>query len=241
MSEIAAAGVDEIVVSWWGRGSREDARLPLVVSTARRQGLLVGIHLEPYADRSTATIALDLAYLAIFGVRDVYVYHPRDLAAADWAALRASVPATMRLFAGTEKVGFAAAGGFDGVYTYDFVTNRGATFARLCAQAHAAHLLCSPSVGPGYDGRRAGEPPPGRARRRGATYDALWSAALASRADIVTITSFNEWGEGTQIEPARAAKGYRGYDGAWGLTGAAAENAYLERTAYWTARFQGLR
>ena len=38
---------------------------------------------------------------------------------------------------------------FDGVYTYDFSTYGGGKFARLCAQAHAMHLVCAPSVGPG--------------------------------------------------------------------------------------------
>ena len=241
MAEISAAGVDEVVVSWWGRGSAEDARLPLVVSTARRHGLLVGIHLEPYPGRSPVAVALDLAYLAAFGVRDVYVYHPRDFAAADWSGLRAQVPSTMRVFAGTEKVGFAAAGRFDGVYTYDFLTNHGGKFSRLCTQARALRLACAPSVGPGYDGHRAGEPPQGRTRQDGATYDALWSAAVAAHPDVVTITSFNEWGEGTQIEPAQARRGYLGYDGAWGLSGTAAQTAYLARTAYWTGRFHAIR
>jgi hypothetical protein len=241
MTQIASAGVDEVVVSWWGRGSAEDRRLPLVVSTARRHGLVVGIHLEPYSDRTAASVALDLAYLAAFGVRDVYVYHPLDVASSDWAAVRAQVPSTMRLFAGTEKVGFAAAGKFDGVYTYDFITNTGAKFARLCAQAHSMHIACAPSVGPGYDGHRAGEPPPVRARKNGVTYDLLWTAALAARPDVVSITSFNEWGEGTQIEPAQARRGYPGYDGAWGLVGPAAQTAYLSRTTYWTARFHSVR
>ena len=98
------------------------------------------------------------------------------------------------------------------------------------------HLLCAPSVGPGYDGRRAGESPGGRARRNGQTYDLLWTAALAADPDIVTITSFNEWGEGTQIEPAQAHSGYASYDGAWGATGNAADWAYLSRTAYWTTK-----
>ncbi len=31
MDEIRAAGIDEIVVSWWGSGSFEDARLPAVI------------------------------------------------------------------------------------------------------------------------------------------------------------------------------------------------------------------
>jgi glycoprotein endo-alpha-1,2-mannosidase len=30
----------------------------------------------------------------------------------------------------------------------------------------------------------------------------MWSRALAAGGDLVSITSFNEWGEGTQIEPA---------------------------------------
>ena len=239
MAQISAAGIDEVVVSWWGRGSAEDKRLPLVLSTARRRGLLVGIHLEPYPDRSIASIGDDLAYFATLGIRDVYVYHPRDFPAADWAAVNGQAPPTLRLLAGTDLVGFAAAAGFDGIYTYDFNTYGGGKFSRICAEAHAVHLVCAPSVGPGYDGRRAGETAGGRQRANGATYDRLWSAALAAAPDIVTITSYNEWGEGTQIEPAQSRRGYASYDGAWGLLGTAAQTAYLTRTAYWTGRFHG--
>ena len=98
-----------------------------------------------------------------------------------------------------------------------------------------------PSVGPGYDGVRAGENSLSRGRRDGATYDNLWRAAIAAHPDGVTITSFNEWGEGTQIEPAANHKGYLSYDGSWGLRGAAAQMAYLARTSYWTARFGSLK
>jgi hypothetical protein len=237
MAEIAAAGVDEIVISWWGRGSQEDRRLPLVLAAVRRHHLQPAIHLEPYPGRSPATVASDLTYIASLGIRDVFVYHPRDFAASDWATLRAQAPGSLRLFAGTELVGFAAAGHFDGFYTYDFIDYGGGKFVRLCAEAHAVHLLCAPSVGPGYDGVRAGEAPVLSPRRNGATYDNLWTAALAASPDMVTITSFNEWGEGTQIEPAAAHRGYSTYDGAWGLVGVAAQTAYLTRTAYWTGRF----
>jgi Glycosyl hydrolase family 99 len=68
----------------------------------------------------------------------------------------------------------------------------------------------------------------------------MWRKALAASADIVTITSYNEWGEGTQIEPARPLHGYRSYEGAWGLHGIAAAFSYLARTAGWSRSFHGV-
>jgi glycoprotein endo-alpha-1,2-mannosidase len=245
MAEVQAAGIDEIAVSWWGRGSVEDARLPTVAALAAANRIAVAVHVEPYPGRTAASVAADVAYLeATYGIRTVYVYRPLDLSVSDWAAQRAllhAVPGTV-VYAQTALVGAAAAGGFDGVYTYDIVTYGGQMFARLCREAHVAHLLCAPSVGPGYDARRGSGDRVRKLRRHGETYDAMWRAAITSRADRVTITSFNEWHEGTQIEPAapRSRGGYRylSYDGAWGLHGVAAETAYLVRTRYWADVFR---
>jgi len=46
-------------------------------------------------------------------------------------------------------------------------------------------------------------------RERGThrTYDLLWRAALGSAPDWVLITSFNEWHEGTEIEPGVEYRG----------------------------------
>src|SRR5205085_3676455 len=88
------------------------------------------------------------------------------------------------------------------LYTYDVARYGPAAFGPLCARAHRARLLCAPSVGPGYDALRATGDGLARSRRDGATYDAMWQAAIDAGADRVTITSYNEWHEGTQIEPA---------------------------------------
>jgi Glycosyl hydrolase family 99 len=116
-------------------------------------------------------------------------------------------------------------------------------------------LLCAPSVGPGYDALRATGDTHVRTRDGGSAYDAMWKAAIQAGADRVTITSYNEWHEGTQIEPAMtplprtlAATGapstspvrqpYSSYEGAYGLHGKRASRAYLVRTAYWTALYR---
>jgi hypothetical protein len=235
MREIARAGIDEIVFSWWGRGSPEDGRLPAVIDAARSHGLQVAAHLEPYGGRTIATTTADIAYLRTLGIRDFFVYHATDYSAGAWKELISPLK-QLRFFAQTPLAGFAARGGFTGIYTYDIYTYRGQMFARICSQAHRRHLLCAPSVGPGYTARRATGDTRFVNRRNGATYDGMWRALLGAHADVVTITSYNEWHEGTQIEPARARPGYASYDGAWGRHGRAAETAYLVRTAHWTKR-----
>jgi glycoprotein endo-alpha-1,2-mannosidase len=238
MQEIAAAGVDQVVISWWGRGSAEDVRFGPVARATRAAGLVPAAHIEPYGDRDPGSVEQDIAYLRGYGVRDFYVFGAADRPGSDWAEMNDRVVSPVRVFAQTGRVGVAAAGRFDGVYTYDIVTWNGAKFRRICRQAEAAGLLCAPSVGPGFDARRAAGVPELKPRDGGSTYDRMWSAALRSRAELVTITSYNEWHEGTQIEPARARPGYASYDGAWGRRGADAERAYLDRTALWVARLE---
>ena len=235
--EIAAAGVAVVVVSWWGFDSAEDRRLPLVVSAARKHGLSVAVHVEPYVERTPAAAADDITELSAQGFTDFYVYDADRDPAEEWAAALADV-GDVRVFGHSHLVGRAKASGFDGIYTYDVATWNGNTFARICAQARRAGLLCAPSVGPGFDARLATESELVRPRNRGATYDRMWKAAVRARADVVTITSYNEWQEGTQIEPARLQTERPAYEGAWGRRGAAAQRAYLEATARWAARYR---
>jgi glycoprotein endo-alpha-1,2-mannosidase len=240
MREIAAAGVRTVVVSWWGPGSVEAARFPFVARMARAAGLRVAAHVEPYAGRTPAALESDLRPLLDAGVTDYYVYDSTTSPDPEWRQLNARY-AGMRLFANTGLVGKALAGGFAGLYTYDVYTYDGSSFPRICAAARSRRLICAPSVGPGYDASRATGDPRTRSRAMGATYDRMWRAAIRASADIVTITSYNEWHEGTQIEPARAVGApYASYDGAYGLVGRQAEGAYLGRTAEWVRRYDAM-
>ncbi|MEV0388168.1 hypothetical protein [Nonomuraea sp. NPDC050643] len=61
----------------------------------------------------------------------------------------------------------------------------------------------------------------------------------------MSVTSFNEWHEGSVIEPADgtppSGHGYQTFRGAYGRQGKAAETAYPDRTRYWVETFESVR
>ncbi|MFN8222606.1 MAG: hypothetical protein U0R50_05070 [Gaiellales bacterium] len=233
LREIAATGIDTVIVSWWGPDSIEAWRLPTVTAAAHAAGLEVAVHVEPWPDRTARAVRTAVDSLHARGIDDFYVYDSSQLADEDWSAELSALPDGVRVFANTWLVGKAAAGGFSGLYPYDVVVYPVSSFQRVCRAAQKRLLACAPSIGPGFDSRRATGMTTVVPRRDGKRYDATWQAAAHAGADVITITSYNEWLEGTQIEPARARPGYSSYEGAYGLTGAAAESAYLTRTREW--------
>jgi glycoprotein endo-alpha-1,2-mannosidase len=137
---------------------------------------------------------------------------------------------------------FFLKGHFDGFYTY-FATDGftyGSTLSnwkQLSEWARAHNKLFIPCVAPGYiDTRiRPWNGPNTRDRQGGKYYDRTFQAAIDARPDLVGITSFNEWHEGTQIEPAVSKQvgnyqylDYLPRDATW----------YLDRTAHWVKAFE---
>jgi hypothetical protein len=79
------------------------------------------------------------------------------------------------------------------------------------------------TVIPGYDERLVpGRPGMVLERKDGETYRKVWENAIAANPDWILITSFNEWYEGSEIEPSEE----------YG-------DKYLEMTAEYAARFKG--
>jgi glycoprotein endo-alpha-1,2-mannosidase len=137
---------------------------------------------------------------------------------------------------------FMTNGFFDGFYTY-FASDGfeyGSTtknWPKLAAFARENNLLFIPSVGPGYiDTRiRPWNNHTTRSRDGGRYYDDMFHAAVACRPKLISITSYNEWHEGTQIEPAIPKSieefTYEDYR-------PRAPEYYLTRTAEWVLRFE---
>jgi hypothetical protein len=255
MAWISQAGVGVIVYSWWGQGSYEDNLAARTLTAAAQYGIKVAWHLEPYAGRTAASTVADINYInsrygsspafyrdAAHGNRAAF-YVFESLRITDWSAL-AQVRANNIVLAQTTDTSKVA--NFGGMYTYDGIAGATAPgWANAAAYCRANGLVWAPSVAPGYLDDRAvpGNTTPTLNRDNGAAYDRQWSNALGTPTppDWVSITSFNEWHEGSTIEPASstppAGHGYLTYSGAYGLTGVAAQNAYLDRTRYWAERF----
>jgi len=183
-----------------------------------------------------------------------YIYDSYLTKAAEWATILA--PEAERTIRGTKydsiMIGlwvkeheqrFFLDGHFDGYYTY-FATDGftfGSTLAnwgRLATWASEHEMLFIPCVAPGYIDTRIRPWNDGNTRDReeGAYYDRSFGAAIAVGPEVIGITSFNEWHEGTQIEPAAPKtvgdytyQDYSPRKPAW----------YLDRTAHWVRRYEG--
>jgi glycoprotein endo-alpha-1,2-mannosidase len=73
-----------------------------------------------------------------------------------------------------------------------------------------------------------------RHRRHGKYYEVGWRSALSAQAKVIAITSFNEWHEGTQIEPAvpKATASFTYFD--YEPEGT---NFYLNLTKWWVIEY----
>ncbi|KAF4676008.1 hypothetical protein FOL47_006808 [Perkinsus chesapeaki] len=136
--------------------------------------------------------------------------------------------------------------GFDGFYTYFAATGfvYGSTpsnWPSMNRVAREAGIYFVPSVGPGYIDEEVRPWNYGNTkdRREGDYFDEMFNEAAKMQPKMISITSFNEWHEGTNIEPAidgklsRASQDWpsRGY-----LSYGPDPDFYLKRTREWIER-----
>src|SRR5512140_2403697 len=63
MAWLRQAGVGVIIVSWWGRGARDERPIPLILKTADHYRIKVAFHIEPYGSRSADSLVEDIQYI----------------------------------------------------------------------------------------------------------------------------------------------------------------------------------
>jgi hypothetical protein len=201
------ARMDAAISSWWGRTKYHDARLKSLM----RQTVAVGsplkwaIYYEPEGggNPSAAELASDLAY-----VRDTLAASPAYLRVRGkpvvfvWNENDTSCPVAHRWKEANALVGNAIY--FDlKVFSgfRDCPTQPSSWHQYAPVTAASSHAGYSYTVSPGF--WRADEASP-RLRRSAARWRDNVRDMVASRAPWQLVTTFNEWGEGTATESARA-------------------------------------
>jgi len=189
----------------------------------------------------------------------IYVYDSYHTPAQEWADILS--PTSLNTIRGTEYDAvllglylkqpdgdFMVQSHFDGFYTY-FAADGftlGSTsihWASLANFARDHNLISSLSVGPGYEDTRIRpwNEVNKRDRKSGQYYDEHWQAAVNAKPDFVSVTSYNEWHEGTQIEASvpktitqtifqEGSYSYADY-------GNLSPDYYLKKTHEWAAKF----
>ena len=170
-------------------------------------------------DYLLAQYAGDKAWLRSGGKPVLFVYGRalHELSPADWqeviAQVRRDNAGGVVLIADSLDPKFVSA--FDGASTYNITgQTQHKSPPEIRTWAHAAYpnmvgaagpgRISTVTVIPGYDDRNTGRPPPRPVTDRwgGETYRVLWQEAIAAKPDYVLITSWNEWHEGSELEPS---------------------------------------
>jgi glycoprotein endo-alpha-1,2-mannosidase len=216
--EAKAAGIDGFIASWWGLGTFEDRAIPVLLRIAEEEGFLVTVYYEEAATPAqiesevgqiVSRYATSPAFLAIDG-RPVVFFYARvaeKFTIDEWCGVFAALDARGEsVFAIADRLDPAYLRAFQGLHVY---TPVGMTLDDAAAQYAAASLaariqgnLFAATVVPGYQEAvpRPGSPVVDRAG--GETYRAYWDAARASKPQWILVTSWNEWHEGSEIEPS---------------------------------------
>ena len=264
MQWLRRAGVGVIISSWWGQGSWEDQAVPLLLQMGEQYGIQVAFHIEPYNGRNPESLIGDIQYLyrqygnspAFFRSLATSRYSPDRQPkgmffvwsiegrsgenGSYWQAALDQIhelPESGLVIANSLDARWIEGSHFDGLYNYVSLHLEEGGFD--WARSLPPETLYVPSVIPGFSARRVGYAEDTFVpREEGSTFSRQWDSALNAGVEpaLVTVTSFNEWHEGSMIEPARS-----GVNDGNGYTyeeyGALSPEGYLDLTREWADKY----
>ncbi len=243
------AGVDGFIASWWEKDTFTDQALQRILDGCQDAKIEATIYYEsvpgPRNARSAADDVLYVlnrygkhpAWLTVDGKPVVFIYGRAigQIGLQGWLEAISQVNKRYpggAIFIGDQISRFAAAT-FDGVHTYNTcgaLRSKGLPEVRQWAKttypgwvktADAFRRISTITVIPGYDDTKIRTPGLRVERHHGALYRCQWEEAIAADPHWILITSWNEWHEGSEIEPSVED-----------------QDQYLKMTARCTARFK---
>jgi len=219
--------IDGFIVSWWGLKDYSHLVLEKILRLAPKDFITIyyetamthGLR-ERNREKAIEKIYLDLlalaekavdekAWMRVNGKPVFFIYIAESYKVDEWRQVRDKLEAAgheLFLVGDTFKREYLDV--FDGLHTYNpiWITLRGRSFhevySKVAGEVKERGGLFAATVIPGCDDRKIRSPGVYIPREDGRYYVDGWRAAVESGADWVLITTWNEWHEGTEIEPS---------------------------------------
>ena len=225
VAQAASAGIDGLLVAWYGPqefNNQTETNFRMILDQAQANGItaLLSIDLGSAAwFKSTQeiidglTYAINVhaqhpAYYRYNGKPVFFFWYQGRYSLSDWAAIRQQVDPNHNTIWIAEGAALDTMPTFDGLhmYTISWADNVGGTLAQWGNSTRAKGGLWVATAMPGWDNTYTQQSEKYvRDRENGAFYRDTFAGAVASNPNMIVITSWNEWWEGTQIEPSNNA------------------------------------
>lgn len=228
IDQAKSAGIDAFLVAWYGPGggNQTEANLTAMLDEAQARNFKIGILFEtdsPFLGGDVAGAlqhALSVhanhpAFLRVDGRPVIFFWHPTNYGIGFWQNVRSQVDPNYSSIWISEGVDTSYLSVFDGHHLYSntwnppadlsYTDNKFARQVEAARQQYGAYKYWVATVMPGYNDVRI-RPGSGfvQDREGGGYYQRSWQAAIGSQPNWIVITSFNEWPEGSYIEPSAA-------------------------------------
>jgi len=221
------AGIDGFVVSWYGprdaADNQTEANLRTLLDVAQEKNFKVAVDFEtggPFFKNQSdvqnalasllSTHANHPAYLKVNGKPVIFFWQNSRYSVNAWSTMRQAVdPLHQSIWIG-EGTNLDYLRVFDGHHLYNIawsadpraeVIKWGQRVREKAIELGAFKYFIGTAM-PGFDNRLASSSPTYRARSAGEYFRQSFTGVTQSNADWAVITSFNEWAEGSQIEPS---------------------------------------